>query len=399
MSNSDKYDFETTPKKVEFQAVNKELAGSVTTDSQHSLFGGSKGCVAPLTDAQKLESKGGVTSGNIPPLSNLVLSGNCLEAENDVSHDSNDKEVSAPADVIAKRKTEARRDKLEQTKGKSSSIDEKALELEVLGAWMSDKDDEILADFFGSKTFHMWKEGAGLNLPHAASARVGYYIAAVNGLRKIGYTWEQLLIKNGEGHWVGVREDLLDAYVSGFFSGLGLVAHMSSIKLSRSLVDFGRKEVERLSWSESDTHADDLKQWVDSHIRTNTIDGVAYYSSSKELYTAYQIIKGDTTMTNVSFGRRFSLALQALRKEELSRGIIERSNNIRHTTLCGKVKKCAGWIGLKFTCTDFDRLKVKELLGELNPLEKKMLDSFNSKKDDAKTSKSGFDLIRERNKR
>lgn len=287
--------------------------------------------------------------------------------------------IMTPAREIMKAKDFAKQELAEKRKGKNIadiSIDEIKIEKNMLESWLTQNDDAQLSHYFGSRVYEMWKDQSGLTFPSHASARLGYYIAAVKGLRKVGYSWEQLVIINGQGDWIGFREDMLESYISGFFAGAGLISHMSSIENSRSLVDRGRKELENLAWSENLTFSDELHQWVHQHIVVNNIDDASYATSSKELFNAYKLTTEDSSMTNISFGRRFSIALQEVRKDEFTRGRIRKTSNLRKTAMCGAVSKCTGWLGIKILLSDRDKLLVKEKLDCLSNFELKQLNGI-----------------------
>jgi len=388
MNNSNKYEYEITPEGLE-QAISLELLGGTSNPPMEDLKQGLKGVLTPSTDAKFSDKGGESTSGTNTPLSENRLSGNCIEqvkSDSDLTSDNgvsapagdNDDKTMTPAKEIMKAKNFARQELAKKKKGKISdiSIDEIKIEKNMLESWLTQNDDEYLAHFFGSKTYHMWKDQGGLTFPSHASGRLGYYIAAVKGLRKVGYSWEQLVITDGQGDWICFREDLLESYISGFFAGAGLISHMYSIENSRSIVDRGRKELENLPWSENLTFSDELHQWVHQNIVINNIDDASYATSSKELLNAYIVNTGDTSMTNISFGRRFSIALQEIRKDEFNRGRIRKTNNIRKTAMCGTVEKCTGWIGIKILLSDKDKLLVKEKLGCLSNFEIKQLNGM-----------------------
>lgn len=245
-------------------------------------------------------------------------------------------------------------------------------EVATLESWVSHSQDEVV-DYFKCRHFEMWKDTVAMTPPSHASGKVAYYIAAFHALRKDKYMWEKMVVTDGHGQWVGVDEDILEAYIAGFFAGIGMTAHLGSLSKSRKLVSDTKRDLESLPWSQGMTYTDDIHQWVSTHLHVDTDRIGSYCVTSKELFTAYKLTTEDYRMTAQGFGMKLSRALQTLHSHDCTGGTISKTKNVRYTPLCGTVTKSAGWLGIKLALSDEVKLLVKEELGALTPREFKKL--------------------------
>lgn len=225
----------------------------------------------------------------------------------------------------------------------------------------------------------LWMSETKMSIPDGIMSRLGYAVASYSGIRLTGSQLERLrddLEDTAETiwHWETISYDRFIGFIEGWFKGVGLSVHLGNRKAYRQLTKDVREGFHSLPWT-GESFDSPVFQFVRQRVIYHQAEN--YFSpnestfgkafSTKEAFALYKVVTKDSQKSNISFSRELSLAIQNIYCEQIRKGAVTSSENIKTTSLSKDVKRLRGYLGLRLILSNKEWHEVIKEVPTLKP--------------------------------